>query len=189
MTGFGLISAGNADFRILGFDPAVVAVLVGLIAVGGPFLALVDAALERWLPRPGPGRRVSTGVYLAILILGVLLATLVVAPGYLGSPIPLAGVAMIVTGVATLLAWSERLGAGLDRRLDRRGAVARPRRPGRRHAGRAGVPRRAGRGDPRPGLNARTPGTRRAPGVSRDRQVSAETAGRVGMIPPMPMAR
>ena len=57
MTGFGLISAGNADFRILGFDPAVVAVLVGLIAVGGPFLALVDAALERWLPRPGPGRR------------------------------------------------------------------------------------------------------------------------------------
>ena len=39
------------------------------------------------------------------------------APGYLGSPIPLAGVAMIVTGVATLLAWSERLGAGLDRRL------------------------------------------------------------------------
>jgi MFS family permease len=117
LAGLGLISAGNPDFRILGFEPSVVAALLILVALGGPFLTVVDAVLDRWLPRPGPGRSVTTAVYLAILLLGVILTTLVVAPAYLGSPIPAAGVALVVTGVATLLTWSEVLRLRLDRRL------------------------------------------------------------------------
>ncbi|MGK2851414.1 MAG: hypothetical protein ACSLFN_10950 [Candidatus Limnocylindrales bacterium] len=104
----GLVEARNEDFEVLGHDPLVVASLVILVAAFGPALVVVDAWLERRLPHPGPADRKVIGGFAIVTFLGLILTTLIVVPLYLGSPLRLAGVALVVVGLATLATWVLR---------------------------------------------------------------------------------
>ena len=48
---FVLIQGSNPDFLVLGYDPRVVVVLLGLVGLVGASMAVVDAWLDRRLPR------------------------------------------------------------------------------------------------------------------------------------------
>jgi hypothetical protein len=101
----GLIEASNPDFRILGFDPLVVLVLLTLVGLAGPAVVVTDGWLDRRLPHPGPGdRRVLAG-YTVITLLGLVLTVLAVVPLYLASPLRPVGIALAAVGIATLLSW------------------------------------------------------------------------------------
>ncbi|HEX6869192.1 MAG TPA: hypothetical protein VF119_10330 [Candidatus Limnocylindrales bacterium] len=103
-----LVEDHNPDFAILGHDPLVVASLVLLIAAFGPAMVLADAVLDRRLPRAG--ERPGTGaVYAVIAALGVALTAVMVVPAFLGTPLWLVGVALIVVGIATLVSWALRI--------------------------------------------------------------------------------
>jgi hypothetical protein len=101
----GLIDADNPDFALLGRDPVVIGSLVVLVALFGPALVLADRWLDARLPHPVPGEsRIVLG-YLVVTMLGVLLTLFAVLPTYLGSDLRVAGVALVVVGLATLLSW------------------------------------------------------------------------------------
>jgi hypothetical protein len=101
----GLVDAGNGDFALLGRDPVVIGSLVLLVALFGPVLALVDGWLERRLPHAGPGDTPLVITYLTVAILGAVLTAFAVVPAYLGSELRVAGVALVVVGLATLATW------------------------------------------------------------------------------------
>jgi MFS family permease len=105
----GLVDDHNPDFNILGRDPVVIGSLVVLVALFGPALVLVDRWLDRHLPHPGPGdAKILTG-YTLVTALGTLLTMLVVVPLYLGSDLLLAGLSLLVVGIATLASWWFRI--------------------------------------------------------------------------------
>lgn len=99
-----LVDRRNPDFAILGHDPAVVAVLIALIALFGPAMAVADAWLDRRLPDGTPGTP-SGAAYGIIAALGVLLTVFMVAPAILGGPLGIGGWAVAVVGIATLVRW------------------------------------------------------------------------------------
>lgn len=108
-----LVQRTNPDFAILGHDPVVVALLVGLVALVGFSIALVDGALDARLPRPLQWKRISTTVYLIITLMGlVLIVPLVVAilvdQSDYRAPIR-AGWALAVVGACTLTWWVLRM--------------------------------------------------------------------------------
>jgi hypothetical protein len=108
-----LIQRTNPDFTILGHDPVVVALLVGLVGLVGFSIALVDGALDAHLPHPLRGFRVSTTVYLIVTLLGlVLILPLVIAilldQADYRAPIR-AGWALAVVGACTLTWWALRV--------------------------------------------------------------------------------
>lgn len=105
----GLIEARNDDFEILQHDPVVVASLVILVALFGPALVLVDAWLDRRLPHPTPDEGKVIAGFGAVAFIGLLLTTFVVVPTYLGSSLRLAGLALLVVGVATMITWWYRV--------------------------------------------------------------------------------
>lgn len=105
----GLIEPHNPDFRILGRDPLVVASLLGLVALVGPLLVVVDDWLDGRLPRPRFDDRGTIGVYIAITAVGALLTVLGTVPTYLGSRAFPIGVALLATGIATLTWWGARM--------------------------------------------------------------------------------
>lgn len=109
--GHHLIEARNPDFDILGHHPLVVASLVGLVALFGPALFVVDAWLDRRLPHPGPGDTKVIGGYALVTSLGLALTLLFVVPLYLGSPLWPAGLALAAAGAATLVTWWYRVEA------------------------------------------------------------------------------
>jgi hypothetical protein len=108
-----LIQRTNPDFFILGFDPLVVAMLVGLVFAVGFSIALVDGWLGRKLPRAVRGVGIATTAYLVVTLIGlILIVPLVVAilldrPDY-GAPIR-AGFALLIVGVCTLAWWVLRV--------------------------------------------------------------------------------
>jgi hypothetical protein len=103
-----LIEDRNPDFAILGHDPLVVASLVLLIAAFGPAMVLTEGAFERGMPRVGerPG---VTLVYTAVAAIGTILTMFLVLPTYVGSPLRVAGLAMVFVGGATLASWVIRM--------------------------------------------------------------------------------
>ena len=108
---FALINGRNPDFIILGHDPLVVGSLLVLVAAAAPAVAIVDAWLDRRLPRI---TTVSTGagvVYLAFAGLGALVAGLPILQGALSpnGAQPLS-VTIVLVGVVTLAWWRARLG-------------------------------------------------------------------------------
>ncbi len=108
-----LIQRTNPDFVVLGYDPLVVALLIGLVGLVGLSIALVDGALDARLPHPLPGIGISTTVYLIVTLMGlVLIFPLVIAilldqPEY-RAPIR-AGWALAVVGACTLTWWVLRV--------------------------------------------------------------------------------
>ena len=104
----GLIDADNRDFAILDHDPMVIATLVLLVAAFGPALVVVDAWLDRRLPRPGPADGRVVNGFATIAILGTLLTALLVVPTLLAPPMTLAGLGLVVVGLATLVTGGRR---------------------------------------------------------------------------------
>ena len=103
----GLIQGNNPDFVVLGYEPRVLVVLLGLVGLVGASMALVDAWLDRRLPPARSSTSMATGIYAAISFVGALLAVGVVATFLDGSRRPV-GLALLVSGLATLAWWYLR---------------------------------------------------------------------------------
>src|SRR4029079_11992954 len=104
---FGVIQGSNADFVVLGFEPGVIVVLLGLVGLAGASVAVLDAWLDRRLPRPGSAVGGASGGYIAVSLLGALFAVGVVAT-FLDEALRPVGIALLVSGVATLCWWYLR---------------------------------------------------------------------------------
>ena len=110
-----LVQRFNPDFRILDRDPVVIVLLLALVGLVGFSIALVDGALDRRLPHPAGWLAISSVVYLAVALLGLLILTAVVSilfdqPDY-DAPVR-AGWAIGATGVCTLAWWIIRVRGG-----------------------------------------------------------------------------
>lgn len=110
LTGIALIRGDNPDFRILGYDGRVVGVLLALVALAGLSIALIDAWLERHLPRAGSSARIEM-VYTALALAGGLLFLPIVVQTYLAADARL-GLALVAVGLLTLARWAVRLEGG-----------------------------------------------------------------------------
>ena len=110
---FGVVQGSNSDFLVLGYDPLVVVVLLGLVGLVGASMAVVDAWLDRRLPHPRSSIGTASGVYIAISAIGALFAVGVVAT-FLDTALRPVGIALLVSGVATLRWWYLRY-RGADR--------------------------------------------------------------------------
>ena len=108
-----LIIGGNPDFVILGHDPRVVALLLGLVGLIGLSIALLDSWLDGRLPRAVTGRRGPAAVYTIVTLMGAVLVLPFVLLGFLTSDeyqLPLrAGYALVVVGLCTASWWGLRL--------------------------------------------------------------------------------
>ena len=106
LSALSLIQGFNPDFSVLHHDVATVLLLLLLVAVAGVVLSVFDHWLERRLPAAGASGT-SDSIYLALTLAGAALILPIVVSGYLGGETPL-GVAILVTGLATLLRWAYR---------------------------------------------------------------------------------
>ncbi len=109
--GRGLIDGSNPDFRILEHSAAVVASLIGLIAIIGVMFALVDDWLDRRLPHPVSRRSPVPWLYAGVAVMGTVLVLPIVVLGFLLSSEPsvvVIGIAIVTTGLATLAWWVRR---------------------------------------------------------------------------------
>ena len=102
-----LVQRTNPDFALLGYDPIVIVLLIGLVGLVGFSIALVDDALDARLPPPFGGIRISTTVYLIVTLVGlVLILPLVISillqQSEYSAPIR-AGWALAVVGACTLI--------------------------------------------------------------------------------------
>ncbi len=105
---FAIIEGTNPDFAVLGHDPLVVALLVGVIALIGAGVAALDAWLDGRLPYPTSGASPSTAAYGMLAGLGGLLAALMIVPAYFVPALRPVGIALVVTGAATVAWWIQR---------------------------------------------------------------------------------
>ncbi len=106
-----LIAGDNRDFLILDHHPAVVAVLLGLIAVIGLLFPLVDDWLDRRMPVTTPGRRGLLLAYAAVTALGTVLVVPGAINGFLTAARPspiILGDLLLVTALATICWWILR---------------------------------------------------------------------------------
>jgi hypothetical protein len=104
---FGVIQGNNPDFIVLGYEPAVIVVLLALVGLVGASMAVVDAWLDRRLPRPRSTNEPASGAYIAISLIGIFFAVGVVAT-FLDVKLRPVGIALVVTGIATLCWWYLR---------------------------------------------------------------------------------
>lgn len=108
-----LVQRTNVDFVLLGHDPRVVALLVGLVGCVGFSIALVDDALDVRLPHPVGGLGIPTTVYLIVTVMGLVLilplvTAILLAQAEYDAPIR-AGWALAVVGACTLIWWVVRI--------------------------------------------------------------------------------
>jgi hypothetical protein len=115
--GLFLVSSENSDFIVLSNDPAIIALLLGLLGLLGATVAWLDARFEARLP-PVAGHPGATAGFGIVAVLG-----LVFVPGAIGfyigdngcgcttPPIPTGG-ALLLAGVATLSWWAIRIATG-----------------------------------------------------------------------------
>jgi hypothetical protein len=104
---FVIVQGSNPDFRVLGYDPNVLAMLLCLVGLVGASMAVVDGWLDRRLPRPRSSIGQASGAYIAIALLGSFFAIGVVAT-YLEERLRPVGIALLVSGVATVIWWYLR---------------------------------------------------------------------------------
>ena len=104
---FGVVQGSNPDFRVLGFDPGVLVVLLTLVGLVGASMALADAWLDRRLPHPRSSTGQVGGGYIVIALLGSFFAVGVVAT-FLDETLRPAGIALLLSGIATLAWWYLR---------------------------------------------------------------------------------
>lgn len=106
LAGVSLVHAGNPDFRVLRHDVATVVLLLILVALAGLAISLVDSWLDRHLPQANRSAS-ADGIYLALTAAGGGLVFPVVVTSYVFSEGPL-GLALVATGLATLVFWVRR---------------------------------------------------------------------------------
>ena len=104
---FAVVQGSNPDFIVLGYDPVVLVVLLGLVGLVGASMALVDAWLDRHLPRPRSSVGQASGAYIAVAVIGAFFAIGVVAT-FLDEKLRPAGIALLLSGVSTLTWWYLR---------------------------------------------------------------------------------
>ena len=114
----GLVSASNIDFIVLRRDPLVVASLIGLVALFGPALVLVERWLDRRLPHAARRSDPATA-YALVTAMGVVLTVFLVVPSLLTSSLGVPAYALLLVGAATLVTWVWRVrgDAPMDPRL------------------------------------------------------------------------
>lgn len=106
-----LIQGENPDFRVLEHSPLVVAMLVGLVAVFGLVLALLDDRLDDRLPAAGTGSSGLSIAYAVLIAGGVLLLPLAIGAFFdARSGAPALGLALVANGFATSAWWVLRYG-------------------------------------------------------------------------------
>lgn len=111
VAGFLLVEGDNPDFRILDAPPVVIGLLLGLIAVFGAALALVDASFQRRLPAVRPERLRVAGGYALLVGIGAVLVLPFIVGFYFSADICFCrperptGTAIAVAGGATVIAW------------------------------------------------------------------------------------
>ena len=108
-----LIEDTNPDFLILRGNLAVVAALVGLVALAGPSMVLAESVLDRLLPvvrRRGP----ALVAYVIIDVFGAFLVLAGLVPLYLTSPLVIAGIAFVVVGIGSVVHWAQRVRGARD---------------------------------------------------------------------------
>lgn len=106
LSALSLINGFNPDFTVLNHNAATVLLLLFLVAAAGVVLALFDHWLDGRLPVAGASN-VSDAVYLVLSVAGAGLILPVVLAGYLGEERPV-GLALLMTGLATVLHWAYR---------------------------------------------------------------------------------
>lgn len=114
---FLLVESTNRDFVIVGPSWLVLVLLLGLVAIAGFVMAWLDERLERRLPRVESNLRVALTLYGVLAILGLPGLLLTVAAffseGFATGPLPRGvGYALLVSGVATLALWAQRISSG-----------------------------------------------------------------------------
>ena len=103
-----LIVLGNTDFIVLRHEPLVVVTLLTLIAVLPLALSIVDAWLERRLPRGDVGSPMGAG-YLALSVVGGLLGLLLVVQAVSGDRTRPLGLVIVALGLVTVAWWAQRV--------------------------------------------------------------------------------
>ncbi|HEY6056501.1 MAG TPA: hypothetical protein VIV06_00640, partial [Candidatus Limnocylindrales bacterium] len=114
--GFGLVDGSNVDFIVLRRDALVVAMLLGLVALIGAAVSLVDDGLDRVLPVPASGATGIAAIYGLLAAIGIVLTLPVIVGSLFGgdNPRPLVGVALLGCGAVTLASWFRRLNGTAD---------------------------------------------------------------------------
>ncbi len=115
--GMFLVRPGNRDFDILGPDPVILALLLGLVAVMGAAIAWLDGPLDRALPRPGPQAPGRAVVYVILALLGALVVVPTIRlyvenPCFCAYPPEMTGFALVGTGAITATWWLWRARTG-----------------------------------------------------------------------------
>ena len=106
LSALSLIQGFNPDFSVLHHNVATVLLLLILVATAGVVLSLFDHWLDGRLPAAGTSAT-SDAIYLALTLAGAVLILPIVVAGYVGTETPV-GIALLVTGLATLLRWAYR---------------------------------------------------------------------------------
>jgi hypothetical protein len=104
-----LIDARNPDFLVLRRDPLVVATLVILIAALGPAMTVVDAWLDRVLPRPTVGASGAAMGYASFAAIGALIGMVLTVQALLDPRARAFGLTVLLTGAMTIVWWLRRL--------------------------------------------------------------------------------
>jgi hypothetical protein len=112
-----VVRSNEPDFQLLQPEAAILAMLIGLVAILGVAVALIDDVLERRSPA-APAASVRTrALYWIFLAVGLVLAPMAVmayfsseSPGF--QPPADVGVAMLLVGAATLTWWTLRVRDG-----------------------------------------------------------------------------
>ena len=103
-----LIQGDNVDFIVLRRDPFVMAVLIGFVGLVGVSMSVVDGWLDRRLPAAVARGTTPTQVYASISLVGVVLILPIAVLGFLGGEMQLAGIGLVVVGLATVTWWVLR---------------------------------------------------------------------------------
>jgi len=117
LTGFQLVRPENHDFRILAPVGPILVLLLALVAIAGFTFALVDASLDRRLPRPSRRFTPAVAVYVLMILAGLpfvlLTVRLYLEPGFAVRSAPVgSGLAILAVGLVTATAWVIRIASG-----------------------------------------------------------------------------
>jgi hypothetical protein len=104
-----LIEADNPDFAILGHDPVIVAALIVLVGITGPFTVVLDDWLGRRLPAVISGREPAFALYALVAVIGLLLTAAMTVPLLFQLGGLLAIMPLVAVGIVTLVLWDQRL--------------------------------------------------------------------------------
>jgi hypothetical protein len=116
-----VVRSSEPDFQLLQPEAAILAMLIGLVAILGVAVALIDDFLERRSPAAHAASARTRALYWIFLAIGLVLAPLAVgayfsseSPGF--RPPADVGLAMLVVGAATLTWWTLRVRDGRTER-------------------------------------------------------------------------